>query len=99
MMFLYFFPPFPVFTSIYVSLIYCRDQLKRNYNLGQYYLDVSLDDLRNYDERLADKLLKSPTEYVPVVMIKFHYNHLKSFSKLLKYNLFLLSFSLDVDFG
>ncbi|XP_057315209.1 DNA replication licensing factor mcm5-like [Hydractinia symbiolongicarpus] len=43
-----------------------RDQLKRNYNLGQYCLDVSLDDLRSYDEHLAEKILKSPTEYVPV---------------------------------
>lgn len=43
-----------------------RDQLKRNYNLGQYFLEVSLDDLRSYDEHLADKLLKSPTEHIAI---------------------------------
>jgi len=43
-----------------------RDQLKRNYNLGQYFLDVSLDDLRSYDEHLAEKIRKTPTEYVHV---------------------------------
>jgi len=43
-----------------------RDQLKRNYNLGVYNLDVSLDDLASYDEHAADKVLKSPTEYMPL---------------------------------
>ncbi|XP_066919905.1 DNA replication licensing factor mcm5-A-like [Clytia hemisphaerica] len=43
-----------------------RDQLKRNYNLGQYYLEVSLDDLRSYDELLVDKLLKNPTEHIAI---------------------------------
>jgi len=43
-----------------------RDQLKRNYNLGQYFLEVSLDDLRSYDENLADRLLKTPTENIAI---------------------------------
>lgn len=43
-----------------------RDQLKRNYNLCQFHLDVSLDDLSSYDETLADKLSKSPTEFIPI---------------------------------
>ncbi|XP_065661260.1 DNA replication licensing factor mcm5-A isoform X2 [Hydra vulgaris] len=43
-----------------------RDQLKRNYSLGQYYLDVSLDDLRSYDEHLADRVEKSPAECIPI---------------------------------
>ena len=54
---------------MYLLAFICRDQLKRNYNLGKYHLDISLDDLRNYDERLADKILKRPTEYVPVVNV------------------------------
>jgi len=43
-----------------------RDQLKRHYNLGQYFLEVDLQDLTSYDEQLADKLTKSPAEYVPL---------------------------------
>lgn len=43
-----------------------RDQLKRNYYLGQYMLEVSLDDLASFDEHAADKLLKSPMEYMPI---------------------------------
>jgi len=43
-----------------------RDQLKRNYNLGQYFLDVDLDDLTSYDELAADKILKFPAEYMPI---------------------------------
>ncbi|KAG1681055.1 DNA replication licensing factor MCM5 [Nymphon striatum] len=43
-----------------------RDQLRRNYNLGQYYTEVSLEDLSSFDESLADKLYKQPTEHVPL---------------------------------
>ncbi|XP_068681579.1 DNA replication licensing factor mcm5-like [Montipora foliosa] len=43
-----------------------RDQLKRHYNLGQYYLEVDLQDLTSYDEQLADKLTKNPAEFLPL---------------------------------
>ena len=43
------------------------DQLKRRYNLGQYYLEVDLQDLTSFDEQLADKLTKSPAEFLPLV--------------------------------
>lgn len=43
-----------------------RDQLKRHYNLGQYYLEVDLQDLISYDEQLADKLTKNPAEFLPL---------------------------------
>lgn len=43
-----------------------RDQLKRRYNLGQYYLEVDLQDLTSFDEQLADKLTKSPAEFLPL---------------------------------
>ncbi|XP_033627243.1 DNA replication licensing factor mcm5-like [Asterias rubens] len=42
-----------------------RDELKRHYNLGQYWLDVCLDDLASFDEDLADKLKKQPAEFLP----------------------------------
>ena len=45
------------------------DQLKRHYNLGQYYLEVDLQDLTSFDEQLADKLTKSPAEFLPLVSI------------------------------
>eukprot|EP00057_Strongylocentrotus_purpuratus_P035774 XP_801948.1 PREDICTED: DNA replication licensing factor mcm5 [Strongylocentrotus purpuratus] len=43
-----------------------RDELKRHYNLGHYFLDVSLDDLASFDEDLADQLQKQPAEYLPL---------------------------------
>ncbi|XP_063977768.1 DNA replication licensing factor Mcm5 [Diachasmimorpha longicaudata] len=43
-----------------------RDCLKRNYNLGQYWLVVNLEDLAAFDESLAEKIYKQPTEYLPV---------------------------------
>ncbi|XP_012275934.1 DNA replication licensing factor Mcm5 [Orussus abietinus] len=43
-----------------------RDALKRNYNLGQYWIEVNLEDLGAFDESLAEKLYKQPTEYLPI---------------------------------
>ncbi|XP_038072894.1 DNA replication licensing factor mcm5-like [Patiria miniata] len=42
-----------------------RDELKRHYNLGQFWLDVNLDDVASFDEDLADKLKKNPAEFLP----------------------------------
>lgn len=43
------------------------DQLKRHYNLGQYWLEVDIEDVASFDETLAEKLQKSPTETLPLV--------------------------------
>ncbi|XP_071079760.1 DNA replication licensing factor mcm5-like [Haliotis cracherodii] len=43
-----------------------RDQLKRHYNLKHYWLDIDLDDVRSFDETLGDKLLKQPSEHLPL---------------------------------
>lgn len=43
-----------------------RDALKRNYNLRQYSLDVNIEDVASFDEVLADKLYKQPTEHLPI---------------------------------
>ncbi|XP_065833334.1 DNA replication licensing factor mcm5-like [Oscarella lobularis] len=43
-----------------------RDQLRRHYNLGRFWLDVGMNDVGNFDEELADKLSKQPTEYLPL---------------------------------
>eukprot|EP00118_Oscarella_pearsei_P026954 m.310596 g.310596 ORF g.310596 m.310596 type:complete len:737 (+) comp52950_c0_seq1:92-2302(+) len=43
-----------------------RDQLRRNYNLGRYWVEISLNDMSSFDEELADKLGKQPTEFLPL---------------------------------
>uniref|UniRef100_A0A8D8B1J5 DNA replication licensing factor MCM5 n=1 Tax=Culex pipiens TaxID=7175 RepID=A0A8D8B1J5_CULPI len=43
-----------------------RDTLKRNYLLGRYYLEVEIEDLAGFDETLADKLYKQPTEHLQI---------------------------------
>ncbi|XP_043475404.1 DNA replication licensing factor Mcm5 [Leptopilina heterotoma] len=43
-----------------------RDTLKRNYNLGNYWIEFNLEDLAAYDESLAEKIYKQPTEYLPL---------------------------------
>ncbi|KAJ8308584.1 hypothetical protein KUTeg_013458 [Tegillarca granosa] len=40
--------------------------MKRNYNLGQFYLEVELEDLSSFDESLAEKLYKLPSEHLPL---------------------------------
>jgi len=39
-----------------------RDQLKDHFNLGEYWICVSLEDLDSFDEILSDKLKKNPTK-------------------------------------
>ncbi|RZF41144.1 hypothetical protein LSTR_LSTR010796 [Laodelphax striatellus] len=43
-----------------------RDLLKRQYNLGQYWIQVSIEDLASFDETLAEKLNKQPSEHLPL---------------------------------
>ncbi|TKR67224.1 hypothetical protein L596_023409 [Steinernema carpocapsae] len=40
--------------------LFYREQLKRNYNLKQYNIDVCLNDLKTYDEGIATKLRSQP---------------------------------------
>jgi DNA replication licensing factor MCM5 len=40
--------------------------LKRNYLLGKYFLEVELEDLAGFDENLADKMKKQPTEHLEI---------------------------------
>lgn len=49
------------------SIFVDRDALKRQYNLRQYYLEVSVEDVASFDETLGDKLKKAPTEHLPLV--------------------------------
>lgn len=43
-----------------------RNQVKDHYNVGQYWIEVSVDDLASFDADLADKLVKFPIEYLHV---------------------------------
>ena len=71
----YFEVPFVVKMSLtFFLFVYCRDQLKRHYNLGQYYLEVDLQDLTSYDEQLADKLTKNPAEFLPLVSFSYDFD-------------------------
>lgn len=43
-----------------------RDALKRNYNLRQFHLEVNIEDVGSFDENLADKLYKQPSEHLAI---------------------------------
>jgi DNA replication licensing factor MCM5 len=38
--------------------------LKNHYNIGQFWLEVTLEDLSSYDDDLAHKITKNPSEYL-----------------------------------
>jgi len=42
-----------------------RDQLKHNYNLKRFCLEIQLEHLAAFDEPLADRLLENPNDTVP----------------------------------
>uniref|UniRef100_A0A3Q2XFB4 DNA replication licensing factor MCM5 n=1 Tax=Haplochromis burtoni TaxID=8153 RepID=A0A3Q2XFB4_HAPBU len=44
-----------------------RDELKRHYTLGEYWLEVEMEDLASFDEDLSDCLYKLPTENLPLL--------------------------------
>lgn len=56
--------PFPTFA---LPPAHCRDELKRHYNLGEYWIEVEMEDLASFDEDLAEFLYKQPTEHLQLV--------------------------------
>ncbi|KAM8930004.1 DNA replication licensing factor MCM5 [Pelodytes ibericus] len=44
-----------------------RDELKRHYNMGEYWIEVEMEDLASFDEDLADYLHKQPTEHLQLL--------------------------------
>uniref|UniRef100_A0A8C5AXQ0 DNA replication licensing factor MCM5 n=1 Tax=Gadus morhua TaxID=8049 RepID=A0A8C5AXQ0_GADMO len=44
-----------------------RDELKRHYTLGDYWIEVEIEDLASFDEDLSDCLYKLPTENLPLL--------------------------------
>uniref|UniRef100_A0A8C9RKN5 DNA replication licensing factor MCM5 n=1 Tax=Scleropages formosus TaxID=113540 RepID=A0A8C9RKN5_SCLFO len=43
-----------------------RDELKRHYTLGEYWVEVEMEDLASFDEELSDCLYKLPSENLPL---------------------------------
>lgn len=65
-----------------------RDALKRNYNLGHFWVEINIEDLSSFDEVLAEKLYKKPTEHLPILEeaakeVKFFYELICCFGLLL----------------
>lgn len=46
---------------------FIRDELKRHYTLGEYWVEVEMEDLASFDEDLSDCLYKLPTENLTLV--------------------------------
>ncbi|XP_015783524.1 DNA replication licensing factor mcm5-B [Tetranychus urticae] len=43
-----------------------RDMLRRQYNIGQFWIEVALEDISSYDEDLATQITKYPIESLPL---------------------------------
>jgi DNA replication licensing factor MCM5 len=50
-----------------------REQLKKNYQLGEYYLEIEFADLKQFDEESAMKLKNSPAHYISAVYLTLFY--------------------------
>ncbi|KAF7636463.1 DNA helicase [Meloidogyne graminicola] len=44
-----------------------REQLKKNFTLGNYYLIIQFNDLRNFEEDVANKLRRYPATLLPAL--------------------------------
>jgi hypothetical protein len=43
------------------------DQLKRQYNLAKYFVEIQLEDLASYKESLASAIRQRPADVLPLV--------------------------------
>ena len=50
----------------------CRDQLNDNISKELYLLLVDIDDLSNFDQKLANMIRTFPSEYLKIVSIPGH---------------------------
>lgn len=55
---------------MYLIFFYFRERLKRNYTLGEYYLEIEYNDLKMFDEGAAIKVKSQPTTFLPVVIFE-----------------------------
>jgi DNA replicative helicase MCM subunit Mcm2 (Cdc46/Mcm family) len=49
-----------------------RDMLRNNYNTRQFWIEISIEDVLNYDEDLADQILRRPGEFINIVRNQFN---------------------------
>lgn len=59
---------------LHVLFFLIRDELKRHYTLGEYWVEVEMEDLASFDEDLSDCLYKLPSENLPLVSLKLKYS-------------------------
>lgn len=48
--------------------------MQANANKREYFLKVALDDLNNFDEKIAKAIRMRPAEYLPMVLQLFRYS-------------------------
>jgi DNA replication licensing factor MCM5 len=44
-----------------------RDQLLQNFKVGKYYLEIKIEDLNSYDEKLTTQFIEDPTYFLKTV--------------------------------
>ena len=68
-----------------------RDELKRHYNTGQFWLNIDVDDVASFDQSLAEKLLKQPSEHITLVGL------LKIFTLYMHFNVLYVIFNVQFE--
>lgn len=52
---------------VLTNFLVFSEQLKTNYNLGKYYVEVDFADLKTFNEETATKLAHYPNKFMPEV--------------------------------
>lgn len=60
------------------------EQLKQNYNLGKFYVEVDFADLKTFNEENAAKLARQPNKFMPEVCVLLRLFQVSFSSKLLR---------------
>ena len=56
------------FQQVNMGVIKYEDILKQNYNLGNFYLEVNVEDITDFDDQLGDKIYKRAVEVLPCLL-------------------------------
>ena len=56
---------------LYIISLYLlfRDELRRHCVLRKFFLTIDIEDVASFDETLAEKLRKTPTDHLPLVFL------------------------------
>lgn len=50
-------------------MTFTRDLLRHNYNTRQLWIEIQIEDVMNFNEDLADQIMRRPGEFILIVSL------------------------------